>query len=120
MYRLGVDAPGLIDGIESVPGGVAQIVKQIAMDRISAGLGNGIDDSAGCLPQLRAVVARSHLEFLDGIHAVDVGNGGAALGLREERLAVVGAVHGTVVVQPRNPAIGHQPGIAVVGDVGPQ
>ena len=100
MDRLRVDAARFLDRIERVERRIAQVIKQVAMQRIHAGFGDGVHDPAGSLAQLRAVIARADLKFLDRIHAVDIGNRRAALGLGEERLAVICAVDGTLIVEP--------------------
>ena len=86
---------------------------------VGAGLGHGVDHAARGLPQLSAVVAGGDLVFLDGIHAIDVGAAiGAAARLGEERLVVVGAVHGVRVVKAGDAAIGHQAAGAIGSDIG--
>ena len=42
------------------------------MQDVGAGLGDGVDDAAGGLAKLSAVIAVGDLEFLDGIGAVDI------------------------------------------------
>src|SRR5438876_9373482 len=55
VHRLRVIAGGLLDRVEGVQCRIAQIVEEVAMQEVRAGLGYGIDDAAGSLPQLRAV-----------------------------------------------------------------
>src|SRR5438552_15853094 len=87
------------------------------MQRVSSGLGHGIDHAPGGLPQLRAVIAGRYLELLQRIHAVDIAERSAALGLGEESLAVAGAVYRALVVQAGDAAVGYQ-SRAVIGGGG--
>src|SRR4029077_17042770 len=55
MDGLGVDAGGLLNRIEGVEGGIAQVVEQIAMHGVGARAGDGVDDATCGLAELGAV-----------------------------------------------------------------
>jgi hypothetical protein len=75
------------------------------MKTIGAGLGHGVYDTAGRLPEFGAVVTGTDFELLNGVLAVNVGYGGAAPRFREESLIIVGAVDVVVVVETGNTAV---------------
>ena len=120
VNRLRVDAARFLQRIQRIQRGVAQVIEQVGVHRVGAGFRDRVDHAAGRLAELRAVVARGHLKFLDGIHAVDVAERGPALGFGEERLGVAGAIHRALVVQAGNAAVGDQAVAAVGGGVGGQ
>ena len=89
------------------------------MDGVGAGLGDGVDLAAGGLTELDGVVGGLGLELLDGVEGVDVGRaGGAAAGLGEEHLVVVGAVDVVLVVEAGDAVEADEAGAAVGHDVG--
>src|ERR1700676_3498897 len=105
MDGLGVNPARLSQGIQGVQVWVAQIVKQVAMQLVRAGLGNRVHHPAGSLTQFRAVIAGSHRKFSYGIGAIDVGNNDrASPRLRKKGLAVVGPVYRVPVVERRESA----------------
>ena len=120
VNRLGVDAARFLQRVQRVQRGVPQVVEQIGVRRVGSGFRDGVDHAAGRLAQFRAVVAGGHLKLLHRIHAVDVAERGPALGFGEERLGVAGSIHGALVVQAGNAAIGDQAVAAVGGGVGGQ
>ena len=109
----------LVVGIERVEVGIAEVVEGVAVDGVGAGLGDGVDLTAGGLAELDGVVGGCGLELLDGVDGVDVGGtGGAAAGLGEEHLIVVGAVDVVLVVEAADAVEADEAGAAVGGDVG--
>ena len=108
MDGLGVDTFRFVVRIERVQRRIAQVIEQVGMKVVRARFGDGVDDAARRLAELGAVVTGADLEFLNGIEAVGVGDGGTAARFREESLIVVGAVHRIVVVEARYAAIGNQ------------
>ena len=95
---------------------VAEEVEPLAAEGVRAGLGDGVDGAARGTPEFGGEVADADLEFLDRGLADRVGRTRTSAGFREERLVVIGAVDGVVVVQTGNAAIADQTEIAVVGN----
>ena len=89
------------------------------MEVVGAGLGDGVDLTAGGLAELDGVVGSLSLELLDGVERVDVRSArGAAAGLREQHLVVIGAVDVVLVVETADAVEADESGAAVGGDVG--
>ncbi len=109
----------LVVGVEGVERGVTQGVEEIAMDGVGAALGDGVDLAAGGLTELDGVVGGLGLELLDGVDRVDVWSSrGAATGLREEHLVVVGTVDVVLVVEAADAVEADQTRAAILDDVG--
>ena len=108
-----LESIGLADGLLGVEGVVADEVKRLAVEGVSAALGDGVHGAAGGAPELGGEVAGADLEFFDGRLTHGVGGAGAAASLGEEGLVVVSAVHHVVVVEPGDAAVAHQAEVAV-------
>jgi hypothetical protein len=76
------------------------------MEGVAAGLGHRVDQTAGSAAVFGVEVAQPDLELLDVCLAVGVDGAGAAAGFGKESLVVVGAVHGVVVVEAGDAAVG--------------
>ena len=116
MHGLAIQAFRFVVGIEGVERGIAEVVEQISVQIVGAGLGDGVHYAAGSLAELRAVIAGADLEFLDGVEAIGVGDRGTAARFGEERLIVVGAIDHVVVVEAGDAAVGDE--AAVRGHAG--
>ena len=86
------------------------------MNIIGAALGDRVDDAAGRTAIFRGVVGGVDLELLHGDLRRRVTGAGASALFREERLVVVGAVHGDIVQQGAHSAEADQTEAVGVAD----
>jgi hypothetical protein len=108
----------LDSGSSAAQSGVAEVIEQVAVNVVGAGLGDGVHLAAGGLPQLSGIIAGGHLILFHRIQAEHVGAAEcAAASFGEERLVVIGAVHRIAVVQARDSAVRDQTAGAIGGHV---
>ena len=62
----------LVVGIEGVEVRIAEVVEGVAVEVVGAGLGDGVDLTAGGLAEFDGVVGCLSLKLLDGVDGVDV------------------------------------------------
>jgi hypothetical protein len=105
--------------IECVQRRIAKVVEEIPMDGVGAGLGDGVNLSAGGLTELGRVARGGGFKLFDGVLREDVGSAdSAATSLGEEGLLVVGPIDQIGVVKAGDAAIGDETGVAVGDYVG--
>ncbi len=106
-------------GVQSIQVRIAQQVEQVAVKGVGAGLGDGVNLSAGGLAQRGRVCARGRLELLDRVARINIRSAaGATTRLRKEGLVVVGAVDEVGVVKRGDATVGDETAGAVGSDVG--
>src|SRR6266478_40599 len=91
----------------------AVVPEGLAVELVTAALGDGVDHAAGGAAVLGGIVGRVDLEFLDGGFAGGIADAGAAAFFAEERLIVVGTVHRVVVEQAGNSAEAYETKAAI-------
>ena len=89
------------------------------MDGVGAGLGDGVDLSAGGLTELSRVARGGGFKLLDGVLRENIGSAdSAATGLGEEGLLVIGSIDQIGVVKAGDTAVGDETRVAVGNYVG--
>ena len=89
--------PRAVGEARGQPGPLLKLVRG-AVELVGAGLGDHVDEAARTAPELRRGAVGHHLKFFDGVQAYREGRALAAALLAEERIVVIRAIDGDVVV----------------------